>query len=604
MFQNKTLAIILAVVSLTVAICACVPGPEVPGGNTACSQNEPCSEGFECVSGNCVATENQQAAICGDGRIDDPEVCDDGNTNTEACAYGEVNCTVCNAECENETGATSYCGDALLDDTREGCDDGNEVTEACDYGLTECTVCNSECENEPGALSYCGDGVVDEFEEFCDEGDQTTMACAYGLTQCTVCNAECEVEAGLTSYCGDGILDDSNESCDDGNSSTEACEYGQTACTVCNAECEYEAGALRFCGDNVLDQTYEGCDDGNTSTETCQYGETACTICNSECETEAGATSYCGDTELDAIHESCDDGNANTETCEYGITACSVCNSECENEAGATSYCGDNSIDDGHENCDDGNAVTEECPYTHIETPCTVCDVTCNEAAGATSYCGDEDIDANHEECDAGPYSVGATTDLSHGCPNCQNTVCDGDITVMSSTDDAVNGCNVIDGDLTVQSYYATCTFCTPPSVVVDGIYKVTGSVNIIPFDSGGIGWADGVKEVRLDNITEIGSDLAVGRYEYCPSGCTYRENQQLVSVSFERLASVQDELLIYYNPLLTSMWLPDLAHASSIEINDNPQLCVNESAFGVDLPTLFSSSITTENNKTSGCAP
>ena len=36
--------------------------------------------------------------VCGDGIVNGDEGCDDGNTDTEVCAYGDVECTVCAAD--------------------------------------------------------------------------------------------------------------------------------------------------------------------------------------------------------------------------------------------------------------------------------------------------------------------------------------------------------------------------------------------------------------------------------------------------------------------------------------------------------------------------
>ena len=60
------------------------------------------------------------------------EACDDGNTITEACDYGESSCTVCSSTCENVAGATRSCGDGVVDAGFEQCDDGNDIdTDAC-----------------------------------------------------------------------------------------------------------------------------------------------------------------------------------------------------------------------------------------------------------------------------------------------------------------------------------------------------------------------------------------------------------------------------------------------------------------------------------------
>jgi hypothetical protein len=93
---------------------------------------------------------------------------EDGNTTTEACAYGLTDCTVCNASCQLAPGGTSYCGDGIRN-ANEQCDDGNTETEACEYNAEYCTVCASDCTEVEGATSLCGDGVVDDEYEQCDD---------------------------------------------------------------------------------------------------------------------------------------------------------------------------------------------------------------------------------------------------------------------------------------------------------------------------------------------------------------------------------------------------------------------------------------------------
>ena len=56
--------------------------------------------------------------------IQPTEECDDGNTITETCLYGQNGCTVCNAECQWEAGATEICGDMIISH-EEDCEDGN-----------------------------------------------------------------------------------------------------------------------------------------------------------------------------------------------------------------------------------------------------------------------------------------------------------------------------------------------------------------------------------------------------------------------------------------------------------------------------------------------
>ena len=62
------------------------------------------------------------------------------------------------------------CGNSIVD-PGEGCDNGTDNGQtACDYGETSCTLCTESCQIAEGATSYCGDGVVDsENGEKCDK---------------------------------------------------------------------------------------------------------------------------------------------------------------------------------------------------------------------------------------------------------------------------------------------------------------------------------------------------------------------------------------------------------------------------------------------------
>ena len=86
------------------------------------------------------------ACVCGDGTRQMGEDCDDGNEITEACAYGEESCTVCNFKCKSRVGVTSYCGDGRIDASNgEQCDDGDQAQDPCPYGDTSCIVCSGSC---------------------------------------------------------------------------------------------------------------------------------------------------------------------------------------------------------------------------------------------------------------------------------------------------------------------------------------------------------------------------------------------------------------------------------------------------------------------------
>lgn len=179
------------------------------------------------------------ASTCGNGVLDEGEVCDDGNlTPTDACVEclpaacgdgfvqegielcdGAGETADCNLDC-----TTAACGDGVLNVTAgEVCDDGGE-TDACDV---DCTP------------TVCGDGFVNRTAgEACDDGNDHDN---------DACRTNCELAA-----CGDGVTAVGVEACDGA---------GETA--DCNIDCSAAA-----CGDGVLNETAgEECDDGNTATD-------------------------------------------------------------------------------------------------------------------------------------------------------------------------------------------------------------------------------------------------------------------------------------------------------------------------------------------------
>ena len=110
--------------------------PAVPGTHVAdaCSSTCKFNPGWACTGdppNNCHQT------VCGDGKVEGSEGCDDGNTlPNDGCS------PTCHAEpnCSSSTGTcTSVCGDGLV--VNEGCDDGN---------TNNGDGCSSTCTVEPG----------------------------------------------------------------------------------------------------------------------------------------------------------------------------------------------------------------------------------------------------------------------------------------------------------------------------------------------------------------------------------------------------------------------------------------------------------------------
>jgi cysteine-rich repeat protein len=119
---------------------------------------------------------------CGDGFVEPPEQCDDGNQdNTDACLN----------DCK-----LARCGDGIVEKGVEACDDGN-------------TIDNDTCTNHCTFFT-CGNGKLDPGEE-CDDGNRDDH---------DACRNSC-----LLARCGDGVVETGVEQCDDGNSvDTDFCD--------------------------------------------------------------------------------------------------------------------------------------------------------------------------------------------------------------------------------------------------------------------------------------------------------------------------------------------------------------------------------------------
>jgi cysteine-rich repeat protein len=179
--------------------------------------------------------------VCGDGTTNalfipagalSPEVCDDGSSNGDVCAYGDQDCTRCNATCTGQVSPGGpFCGDATQNGP-EVCDQGSLVNGSqCAYGDLTCltptasSICNSACDGfvpNPNG-EFCGDGAVQtRFHEQCDP--------AGGLTP--VGNSTCDNDCSFA-ICGDGQKNTTaGEQCDDGNTNT---------CGSCSADCQVPA---------------------------------------------------------------------------------------------------------------------------------------------------------------------------------------------------------------------------------------------------------------------------------------------------------------------------------------------------------------------------
>lgn len=428
------------------------PGTTGPGGPciAVCGDGkvlgaETCDQGFWNLTNNdgCSSTCQQET---GWNCIENPCAGRVGAELTScSMSYGlvcQLSDTTCIANMSRSFCSTT-CGDGIKVGS-EACDDGNTITETCTYGQTSCAVCNNLCQSVAGAASYCGDNIKNG-TEVCDGTDKNQQTCpSQGFTNGTLtCNASCNgfnLSACYNQTCRNAVRE-GTEVCDITALNDQSCETqnftgGTLACSYdCNS---FNTSACYTCGNNIV-ETGEDCDDGNTVTEACAYGLRSCAICDNTCHTAAGATSYCSDSTVNGPEE-----------CDYdSLPALSIphnydgCNTECIEEDGwscftspatgkniCISHCGNETVESNAfftEECDEGaegayKTATDlttapyngdRCIAVNYGETCNWCTTDCKQVATRGPYCGDGTMDGNNEQCDDGNFNAG------DGCSEC-----------------------------------------------------------------------------------------------------------------------------------------------------------------------------------------
>lgn len=164
------------------------------------------------------------APVCGNGKVESGEQCDEGAANGTSGATCSNSCTPQAKPAAPEQAPEPRCGDGTKD-PGEQCDNGTRNSD------TVANACRTNCKNP-----YCGDFVEDRGEQ-CDNGDGNSNRAGDS------CRLDCTLP-----YCGDGVVD-SNEQCDGG--------------LLCKPNCTRIANVPR-CGNSVID-VGEQCDDGNNT---------------------------------------------------------------------------------------------------------------------------------------------------------------------------------------------------------------------------------------------------------------------------------------------------------------------------------------------------
>lgn len=300
-----------------------------------------------------VVCEFDSVSVCGNGRLEGDEQCDDGNTNNGDCCASNCSFESAGASCADGTDnqclnpdACNGTGMCLPNDPPNGTACGDPTAtecngaDACQAGLCSAnlvsagTACgdptNDQCLNPDGCDgagaclpndepdgATCDDGNAETFNDECTGGICAGVSCTEDV-DCDDAN-ECTVDACTTGACVSTPVAD-GASCDD--PTTTDCNAADTCnAGVCNANL-LAAGAA--CGDSTSDQCLNPdqcngagvclpnddadgtpCDDGNPLT----FGD-VCT--NGTCAGQTGA-------------EETDPTLAQTEACAFAFGQAEVC---------------------------------------------------------------------------------------------------------------------------------------------------------------------------------------------------------------------------------------------------------------------------------------
>jgi uncharacterized delta-60 repeat protein len=225
-----------------------------------CDPNgDPCPDGMKCIqSGTELNTYcyDQSVPACGDGELNPEtgEQCDTTAPNSEdlidtACGTTFLGIPGCTTNC---TLICDPCGNGIIENGRGEVCDGDSLEETdCDQ-ITDSThtyhggtlSCNANCQYNFDACTYCGDGTIQgTFGEECDGTNFGTGTCgdmgsSYHDAGSLSCDEHCRFIADECEQCGDGTIQEIFEECDNENIGSYVCDNSYfTGIPTCSGTC-------------------------------------------------------------------------------------------------------------------------------------------------------------------------------------------------------------------------------------------------------------------------------------------------------------------------------------------------------------------------------
>lgn len=408
------------------------PGEDCDGRDLAEQTCASLDEGFvagrlACASDCTFDTTGCVSRSCGDGQIQDMELCDGEDLDGQDCAAlgFEGGTLACMAGCAGfDTSGCFACGDDQIG--------GMEICDGSDLGGNNCTTvgfdngslgCQPDCASfDVSGCSTCGNNLREAMEA-CDGPDLDGQDCAtqgfdFGMLGCAAdCGTYDTSACGM--FGGDCCSANGTPGCTDAACTAAVCatdpsccdgSWGDTCAIAAFNECP---AVCDDCGDGMINSPIEVCDGADLNAEDCSsqgfdYGTLGCTPDCTAFDT-AGCSNYAGDCCSNNGSPGCDDPQCTTDVCATDSFCCdNVWDDSCANEAfilcpAVCDNCGDGVINSPVEQCDGVDLGAEDCvsqggfggalgcaaDCTFDTTSCTSAQDCCGPSGGNSPGCSD-----------------------------------------------------------------------------------------------------------------------------------------------------------------------------------------------------------------------